>query len=106
MQDKKIQYFDSMAGGGLDFLKALQRYVAEESMDKRKITIDTSDWQLQTCIRSSTPQQENGSDCGMFSIMFADFLTDNLPLDFHQADIPDFRIKVCASILNGKLWYA
>ena len=43
---------------------------------------------------------------GMFSTMYADFLSDDLPLDsFSQADITDFRRKAVAAILRGELNY-
>jgi sentrin-specific protease 1 len=105
MSDKRIQYFDSMAGSGLMYLKTLLRYLSDESMDKLQTPLDAASWSLQTCDIATTPQQNNGSDCGMFTIAFADFLADNLPLRFTQADIPEFRVKVCASILRGSLWY-
>ena len=42
----------------------------------------------------------------MFSTMYADFLSDDLPLDsFSQADITDFRRKAVAAILRGGLNY-
>ena len=105
MSDKRIQYFDSMAGSGQTYISSLLQYLCDESVDKLQTPLDKTSWKLQTCDRASTPQQNNGSDCGMFSIIFADFLADNLPLKFSQADIAEFRVKVCASILRGSLWY-
>lgn len=52
------------------------------------------------------PQQHNGSDCGMFTIMYADFISDNLNLcKLSQNDMKEYRKKVVAAILRGSLNY-
>ena len=95
-----------MAGLGQKYLDALFRYLQDEHLDKKKTPLpDIDQWTLQNCIRRETPQQDNGYDCGMFVIVFADFLSENLPLSFGQQHIYSFRNKVCASIMAGKLWY-
>lgn len=96
-----------MAGSGTVHVDALLKYLQDDHMDKKGVPLpDADQWTLQTCIRNDTPQQYNGADCGMFSIMFADFLSDDLPLTFQQDHMPVLRKKVCASIMNGgKLWY-
>jgi sentrin-specific protease 1 len=95
-----------MAGPGKVYVDALFRYLQEDHQDKKGCPMpDTDQWTLQTCLRNETPQQFNGSDCGMFSLLFADFLSEDLPLSFDQQHIPAIRHKVCASIMAGKLWY-
>ncbi len=45
---------------------------------------------------SRIPQQRNGFDCSMFTIMNCDFMSDDLPLaenSFSQLDMPTFRLK-------------
>lgn len=106
MADKRIQYYDSMAGSGAQYVKILSKYIQDEAADKKgNANYDMSDWTLQHCDRQCTPQQQNGSDCGVFSIMFADFLAAKLPLSFDQSNVSQCRLKICASILGGKLWY-
>ena len=53
------------------------------------------------------PQQLNGFDCGMFVCIYADFVSDNVPLlnAFSQADMPHFRRKVGTDILRGTINY-
>ena len=95
-----------MCGSGKVHLDALLRYLQDEYVDKKQTAMpDMGEWALTTCIRNETPQQFNGYDCGLFTILFADFLSENLPLSFDQQHIPALRTKICASIMEGRLWY-
>jgi sentrin-specific protease 1 len=85
------------------YLDALLRYVVDDAMDKKKVVVDPSEWTKES--GRDVPQQKNGVDCGMFTIMFADYLTDDLPLAFEQKDIPKFRQKTVAAIMRGRLDY-
>ena len=106
VQERYIAYYDSMAGTGMKYLKALLQWVQDEHKDKKGSELDTSDWRLEPCDAESTPQQMNGVDCGVFTTMFADFLSDALPLmSFQQMHIPMFRRKIAHFILNGELDY-
>ena len=69
------------------------------------VDFNKEDWQLFKNNKSETPQQLNGYDCGVFTIMYADFLTENLPLSFSQKDIALFRERICAALLRGNLDY-
>ena len=51
------------------------------------------------------PTQQNGFDCGVFSIMAADFLSDNLPFTYTQNDMEKLRNKIASSILNVNITY-
>lgn len=104
IQQKKIQYFDSLGGPGDIYLKGALRYLGDEAEKLRLKEFKKEDWQLVSS-QQGTPQQENGFDCGVFSIMFADFLTDFLPLTFQQENIVLFRKKICANVLRGSLKY-
>jgi Ulp1 family protease len=74
-------------------------------MDKRKKTINVSRWKRRATGLNG-PQQVGVIDCGVFAAMSADFLSDDLPLQFSQNDIPLFRNRMVASILRGELDYA
>lgn len=101
MTDKRIQYFDSMSGSGEHCLNvllryavydlnwqccwshsrhrfvSLDRYLHDEMEHKKKQKFDSEGWKLVSST-VDTPQQANGSDCGVFSCMFADFLSQGL----------------------------
>jgi sentrin-specific protease 1 len=87
------------------YTKAILRYLNDDSMDKRKHSIEVEDWETGATGRGGAPQQENGFDCGMFSAMYADFISDDLPFDFDQSHISGFRRKAVADILRGELNY-
>lgn len=101
MQEKKIQFYDSMGGDGMYYLKQLFRYLKDEHMDKKKMPLpDEDQWQLVPC-QQDTPQQSNGYDCGVFTCMFADFVSKDCPLIFTQQHVSLCRQRMALSILNG-----
>ena len=86
----------------MQFLHALFRYIQDEHKDKKKAPLpDADQWQLVPCTHD-TPQQENLSDCGVFTCMFADFLTKDCPLLFDQGHIDKCRDRIALSILQGQ----
>jgi len=106
VQQKRIRYYDSMAGAGDKYLQALLRYISDESKAKRQKEINPEEWELVRCTHNNTSQQENGVDCGVYTTMFADFVTDDLcVMSLPQKDIHDYRKKICYSILKGELLY-
>ncbi|KAL6264523.1 hypothetical protein P5V15_004630 [Pogonomyrmex californicus] len=100
-RDKSIIYYDSMGGNNPKCLAALKQYLQDESLDKKKQPYDMSDWKLQSA--KNIPQQMNGSDCGVFSCMFAEYVCANKKITFTQDDMPYFRNKMVYEILKGKL---
>ena len=84
MQTKRIEYYDSLGSSkykeGFNkkrilCMEALKKYLADEYFKKKKEKLDTSTW---VCTQPTTPQQNNKTDCGIFSIMCAHFLSTNL----------------------------
>uniref|UniRef100_A0A1A9ZPS9 Ubiquitin-like protease family profile domain-containing protein n=1 Tax=Glossina pallidipes TaxID=7398 RepID=A0A1A9ZPS9_GLOPL len=72
LKDCTIKYYNSMGIPNSNVLKALEQYLKDESMDKRKQPFDTSQFIMESV--PDVPRQMNGSNCGVFSCMFADFL--------------------------------
>jgi sentrin-specific protease 1 len=90
------------------YTRAIVDYLVQDARDKKGMEMSASDWMREAAIQTlpHLPQQHNGSDCGMFTIMFADFISDDLPLGgFSQADIKDYRRKTVAAILRGSFDY-
>lgn len=104
MQLKEIHYYDSMSGGGRKYLEAIRRWLVDEMKDKKKADYDVSDWKLIDRERH-VPQQQNGVDCGVFSIICADYLSDDLPMCYTQSEMPMNRLRVAAAIMRGSLNY-
>ncbi|XP_012224953.1 sentrin-specific protease 1-like [Linepithema humile] len=100
-REKMIVYYDSMGSSNPKCLAALKQYLQDESLDKKKQPFDMSGWRLQSA--KNIPQQMNGSDCGVFSCMFAEYACANRRVTFTQEDMPYFRSKMVYEILKGKL---
>lgn len=94
---KRIAYFDSMNGGlanhgGKKHLKAVYKYLELEHQDKKKSPLP-ADWKINEEGRGDNdedlnlPQQENGSDCGMFTCKYAEYLSRREPLNFAQVSV-------------------
>ena len=49
----------------------------------------------------SIPQQQNGTDCGVFMLMNMDRLSHNRKLDYTQTDIRVYRNKIAAAIIKN-----
>jgi sentrin-specific protease 1 len=103
---KEIRYFDSQNGNGTTILKQLLNWVVDEAADKGKTAVQRDEWRLLDSMDQDVPQQHNGYDCGVFSIMFADFISDDLPLDRDlQNDMEHFRMMIAIAITRGFISY-
>ena len=101
MKEKVVRYYDSMNGRYQRCLDLLLTYLQKESLDKKKQAFDTSGWEKEHA--EDIPQQNNGSDCGMFACMYAEYISRGAPITFTQDDMPYFRRKVVYEILKVKL---
>ncbi|KAG5282545.1 hypothetical protein AALO_G00057210 [Alosa alosa] len=100
---KCVLYFDSMGGNDDEACRILLKYLKQESEDKRGRQLDTSDWTLHSRKPNEIPQQMNGSDCGMFTCKYAEYITKDRPITFTQKHMPYFRRRMVWEILNKKL---
>ena len=117
--NKTISYYDSMSGSGRNYLQGLMQWLKDEAVDQTKDAIkmkqrlgksqevvNADEWKLISQPRGQVPQQSNGFDCGVFSIVCADFLSDELPLNYSQQNMPYFRLKIACDIHRGHLTYS
>jgi len=100
-RDRKVRYYDSMGKENNKCLNALLQYLVSESLDKKKTSYDISTWATENM--KDIPQQMNGSDCGMFSCMFAEYVSRNAKITFSQKEMPYFRRKMVYEIISKKL---
>uniref|UniRef100_A0A3P9Q869 SUMO specific peptidase 1 n=1 Tax=Poecilia reticulata TaxID=8081 RepID=A0A3P9Q869_POERE len=100
---KSVIYFDSMGGSNDQACQILFDYLQQESRDKKGKELDTSGWTLHSKKPSEIPQQMNGSDCGMFTCKYADYITKDKPITFNQKHMPYFRRRMVWEIMNHKL---
>ncbi|KAI3713766.1 hypothetical protein L1987_72352 [Smallanthus sonchifolius] len=97
-KEEKIQYLDSLGGIDKQVMRVLARYIVDEVKDKNGEDIDVTSWQQEYV--TDLPNQENGFDCGVFMIKFADFYSRGLGLCFKQEDMPYFRSRTAKEILK------
>ncbi|XP_037540080.1 sentrin-specific protease 1 [Nematolebias whitei] len=100
---KSVMYFDSMGGRNDEACQVLFDYLQQESKDKKGKELDTSGWTLHSKKPSEIPQQMNGSDCGMFTCKYADYITKDKQITFTQKHMPYFRRRMVWEIVNHKL---
>jgi sentrin-specific protease 1 len=101
IQEKRIQFYDSMGGEGYYYSEGLLQYLKDEWAAKKGGEFPDADkWEI-IGAGPGVPQQRNGYDCGVFTCMFADFLSVNRPLSFNQAHITECRHRIALSVLKG-----
>jgi Ulp1 family protease len=112
VQQKLINYYDSLstrnAGSYGDELMSIIKMWLFDVANKFDISgFNFADWTCVTTDKNTVPQQNGGCDCGIFCIMFTDYLANNLPLadNVIQKYIPYFRIVIAITYLNQKLVY-
>ena len=101
MEEKRIQYYDSMGGNDQAMLKGLLEYVRDEYKVKNGgAEMDVSEWELVSC-KANTPRQRNGFDCGVFTCLFCDFISKDCELVFNQSHIDQCRVRIALSIMKN-----
>jgi sentrin-specific protease 1 len=103
MRYKTIIYYDSFRGSGETFVNTLLHWLQDEA-HRKNVHFDPTDW-ISVPKPNYGPMQDNGYDCGVFSIMCADYTSDNLPLDYNQSGMKFYRRHILRSILRGSLNY-
>jgi len=99
VQKKEIIYYDSMGIKGKKYLDGALQYMYDEARSLNH-PFNHDEWQL-ISYNKGLPQQENGYDCGIFVILYADYIANNLSLTFTQKMVSLFRKKLCVYILKG-----
>ncbi|XP_076936513.1 putative ubiquitin-like-specific protease 1B isoform X1 [Bidens hawaiensis] len=97
-KEEKFQYLDSLGGADKKVLRMLAKYITDEVKDKSGKSIDVTSWDQEFV--TDLPNQENGYDCGMFMIKYADFYSRGIGLCFSQEHMPYFRLRTAKEILE------
>jgi hypothetical protein len=103
MQEKRIQFYDSMKGDGYHYSDGLLQYLKDEWAAKKGGELPDADKWRVVGAETGVPRQTNGYDCGVFTCMFADFLSLDRPLSFDQTHIDQCRHRIVLSILDGEV---
>ncbi|XP_014510319.1 ubiquitin-like-specific protease ESD4 isoform X2 [Vigna radiata var. radiata] len=97
-KEKKFQYLDSLKGVDTHVMKVLASYIVDEVKDKTGKDMDISSWEKEFV--EDLPEQQNGYDCGVFMIKYADFYSRNSGLCFNQEHMSYFRRRTAKEILR------
>ncbi|TGZ72498.1 hypothetical protein CRM22_002055 [Opisthorchis felineus] len=103
LRRKTLTYYDSMGSKNDNCLRTLMSYLQSEWQDKKGQPLpDPESWTLINS-EDSVPQQMNGSDCGVFTCTYGEFLSRDAKLTFSQDDMPGIRKRMMYEILTQQL---
>ncbi|WWD22827.1 hypothetical protein CI109_107321 [Kwoniella shandongensis] len=108
-ENKRIEYYDSMGDGTRnrrEVFRAVREYLDAEHREKKGQPFDFTGWEDH--FNNNTPQQDNGSDCGVFSCQTLEMITRGRDLvkqgfEFGAKDMPFLRRLMIWEIGKGKL---
>ncbi|CAO2587909.1 Sentrin-specific protease 2 [Lemmus lemmus] len=98
-----IMYYDSMGHTGQSICETIFQYLQNESKTRRNIELDPLEWKQYSMTSAEIPQQLNGSDCGVFTCKYADYISRDQPVTFSQQHMPPFRKRMVWEILHRQL---
>lgn len=85
---KALTYYDSCGGSSKKYFEQIKSLIVLEHVKINKDE-DINDWA--EIVPTDAPKQQNGSDCGIFVMAAAEFLSRGHPLDYDQSQINGFR---------------
>ena len=95
-----LSYYDPLYGPSNDVcLRYLAQYFQAEVLSQKQVC-QTKSWHLTT--PRDMPRQTNGYDCGVFVLMYADYLSQKRPFNFTQDDTTRLRERICLTIMDAK----
>ena len=104
---ERFEMYDSMYSGDNQHLRRLQRWTADEfnRVEKKDIKKPVEQWDFYMPGRDLVPQQRNGFDCGVFSTMFAKWISEGkeLPIQFDQSNMPHLRHRMALTIWQNEM---
>ena len=102
LNNRKIIYYDSLGAEDHGILNLIASYLQQESLDKRGIKLDISEWEIFSRGKSS-PQQNNSYDCGVFTIVTAELISRNEKVLISQEDMRMYRARIYSELSNGEI---
>ena len=91
VRERRLQYYDSMVLQG-----EAKKYNGDAG-------VDVANWEVVPGGEMLTPQQANCDDCGVFTCIYANYVSADLPLGFTATDMPLFRKRIALDILRKKV---
>ena len=102
MDEKAISYYDSLGGNNTGIaLRKISFYLQKEHFAKKGRYLDLKWWKQINA--KNIPLQKNGSDCGVFTCMFAEYLSRGAEFTFDHSNMPYFRKRIIYEISRNEL---
>jgi Ulp1 family protease len=102
--EKQIMFFDSKytIGRGLLYCGNVMKWI-QHLAQKKKVKFVETEWEFFEGAKG-IPQQNNSYDCGIFTLMYMEFLSRDFSLlDLHCTEMEYWRKKIAMTILSGSL---
>jgi Ulp1 family protease len=97
---RTITYHDSSPGDGMKYLESIQRYVFDEYKQTHKQDYPKkNEWILVPGSSKTSPKQDNGFDCGIFTCANADCLMRGQDLDYTKHQLTGFRKHIVLALI-------
>ena len=96
-----IFYYDSMRADNDECLNVIEKFLKDEHLSKKKVPLDSSRFAKVNV--KDIPVQTNHSDCEMFALKFAEYLSRNADITFTEDDMHFFRRRMIFEIVEKKL---
>lgn len=108
VRDKRFEFYDALPSGWKDFehevFGNLRRWLCDESRDKLKKEWDLTGWVDYG--PTEIPHQQNGYDCGMFAVKYAQCMALDVDLEslpFGQPNLSSFRRRAVLEMMRRKI---
>lgn len=105
-KDRRFEFYDSMGGNGRPALELVREYMVLESerlYPGKKSHYEQLYDTYEVLDKISGPRQENGYDCGVFTLKTAEVLARDKTLNFSQKDMPVLRRRMAYEIISQHL---
>ena len=103
-QKKQFRFYDSLQSPGRNYFKPIVQWYVQylKTYDADRVTLE-QDWTFVSM--EDIPLQENGWDCGVFLLMYADFEAFEVPLTTFDlaSSMKTLRTKIAADLMRGNL---
>ena len=93
-----INFYDSLKKENSTCLQTLKKYLVNASADAK---LHITDWCLVNC--TDIPGQQNCSDCGIFTCIYARCLAEKCTMNFNHNDIPKIKHHMILELLSKTL---
>ena len=103
LRKRSIVYLNSLGQTGKSICETIFQCLQKESKTRRNIELDPLEWKQYSVTSEEIPLQLNGSDCGMFTCKYADYIARDQPVTFSQQRMPTFRKRRVWAILHSHL---